>query len=124
MAKDAQGHGSDGRGGANGVATTFSSKNGIGVHGPGMYAKLNSGSMVKLNPQATGGRIPALGTPLDPSQHTMVSPSGDVSHLSPGGRNGYNPEAVNKAISNASRYQGKVSGREASMIHRLLKGRG
>lgn len=36
---------------------------------------------------------------------------------------GYNKESVNKAISNASRYQGKVSGREANAIHRLLKGR-
>lgn len=35
----------------------------------------------------------------------------------------YNREAVNKAINNASRFQGKVSGSEARAIHALLKGR-
>lgn len=36
---------------------------------------------------------------------------------------GYNRDSIDKAIDNASRYQGKVSGRERSMIHALLKGR-
>lgn len=40
------------------------------------------------------------------------------------GRHGYNPESVDKAINNASRYQGKVGGKERSAIHRLLRGRG
>lgn len=40
------------------------------------------------------------------------------------GRHGYNPESVDKAINSASRYQGKVSGKERSAIHRLLRGRG
>lgn len=45
--------------------------------------------------------------------------------LSPGGRHGYNPEAVNNAISAQNRSgRGKIGGREASMIHALLKGRG
>ncbi len=35
----------------------------------------------------------------------------------------YNPASVDKAINNASRYQGKVSSGERSAIHRLLKGR-
>lgn len=39
------------------------------------------------------------------------------------GRHGYNPTSVDRAINNASRFQGKVSGAERSAIHRLLKGR-
>jgi hypothetical protein len=35
----------------------------------------------------------------------------------------YNPQAVEKAINSASRYQGKVSKGERTAIHRLLKGR-
>jgi hypothetical protein len=61
---------------------------------------------------------------LDPEKYAKGLEDTYRAQHAPGGRNGYNPEAVNKAISNASRYQGKVSGREASMIHRLLKGRG
>ena len=94
--KDAKGHGSDPRGGPNAVASTFSSRKGVGVHGPGMYSTLNSGAMVKLNPAATGGRIPGIGVQIDPSQHTMVRPSGDVSHLSGHGddrdHNGLQPQ--------------------------------
>jgi hypothetical protein len=41
-----------------------------------------------------------------------------------GSRHGYNPDAVNSAIAAQNRSgRGKVGGREASMIHRLLKGR-
>lgn len=39
------------------------------------------------------------------------------------GRHGYNAEAVNKAISSSNQFGPKIGGREASAIHRLLKGR-
>jgi hypothetical protein len=41
-----------------------------------------------------------------------------------GSRHGYNPDAVNSAIAAQNRSgRGKIGGREASAIHRLLKGR-
>lgn len=40
-----------------------------------------------------------------------------------GSRHGYNPDAVNKAISASNRGGQKISGKQASAIHRLLKGR-
>lgn len=63
----------------NALKSVFSSRNGVGVHGPGMYATTNAGSTLKLNPASTGGRLPGVGEEVDPAQHTMVSP-GD-SHL-------------------------------------------
>jgi hypothetical protein len=81
--------------------------------------------MVKLNPSATGGRVPGVGTVIDPSEHTMVSPSGGVSHLSSDDRdhNGYSRSAVNNAIASSNRFGPKIGGREAAAIHSLLKGR-
>jgi len=36
---------------------------------------------------------------------------------------GYNPEPVNRAIANSGRFGGgKIGGREASMIHALIRG--
>jgi hypothetical protein len=41
-----------------------------------------------------------------------------------GSRHGYNPDAVNDAIASQNRSgRGKIGGKEASAIHRLLKGR-
>lgn len=74
MAKDAKGHGSEARG-ANTVDTVYSSK-GVGGLGKGMYARLHSGQQLKLNPAATDGRIPRVGSSLDPSQHTAVPVGG------------------------------------------------
>lgn len=71
MAKDAKGHGSDKRGPHN-IDMVYSSKAGVGGHGQGMYARTTSGAQYKLNPAATGGRIPRVGSDLDPSQHTAV----------------------------------------------------
>jgi hypothetical protein len=66
--KDAKGHGSEARGG-NAVETTYANSKGFGGLGKGHYAQLRSGQMVKLNPKAM---IPALGSTLNPSQHTLV----------------------------------------------------
>jgi hypothetical protein len=43
--------------------------------------------------------------------------------LSPGGRHGYSPDAVNNAIASSNRSGRRIGGREAKMIHALLKGR-
>jgi len=39
------------------------------------------------------------------------------------GRHGYSPDAVNKAIASSNRSGRRIGGKEASAIHRLLKGR-
>lgn len=44
--------------------------------------------------------------------------------LPPGGRHGYSPEAVNAAIAASNRAGRKIGGKEAKLIHALLKGRG
>jgi hypothetical protein len=36
---------------------------------------------------------------------------------------GYNAEAVNKSIASSNRYGPKIGGKEARMIHAILKGR-
>ncbi len=82
--KDAKGHGSDARGG-NTVDTTFSSRAGVGGLGKGMYARTASGQQYKLNPAATGGRIPPVGSRIDPSQHTLVTDYDAAKALAGGG---------------------------------------
>lgn len=124
--KDAKGHGSNART-ANSVDATFSSKAGVGGLGKGMYARLASGEQYKLNAAATGGMVPRVGSEIDPAQHTKVIAEQHgipTAHLAPGGRFGYNPQAVNNAIASSNRAGRRIGGREASMIHRLLKGRG
>ncbi len=44
--------------------------------------------------------------------------------LKPGGRFGYNPAAVENAIAASNRAGRKIGGKEARLIHALLKGRG
>lgn len=39
------------------------------------------------------------------------------------GRHGYSPEAVNAAIASSNRHGRPIGRREATLIHRLLKGR-
>jgi hypothetical protein len=43
--------------------------------------------------------------------------------LAPGGRFGYCPAAVNAAIAASNRAGRRIGGKEARMIHALLKGR-
>lgn len=43
--------------------------------------------------------------------------------LPPGGRFGYCPAAVSKAIAASGRAGRKIGGKEAKLIHALLKGR-
>lgn len=54
--------------------------------------------------------------------HAMRT-AGDGGHVSNFGRHGYNPDSVNRAISASNRAGQKISGKQASAIHRLLKGR-
>lgn len=39
------------------------------------------------------------------------------------GRHGYNPDAINEAIASNNRHGPKIGGREAKLIHRLMRGR-
>lgn len=50
-------------------------------------------------------------------------PVHDGMSMSPGGRHGYSPDAVNSAIASSNRAGRRIGGREAKMIHALLKGR-
>jgi hypothetical protein len=67
-----------------------------------------------------------------PASHPLTAPSA-AAHAAgqpqtfragaPQNRHGYNPIAVDKAIASSNRAGRKIGGREASAIHRLLKGR-
>jgi hypothetical protein len=67
-----------------------------------------------------------------PASHPLTAPSA-AAHAAgqpqtfkagaPQNRHGYNPIAVDKAIASSNRAGRKIGGREASLIHRLLKGR-
>ena len=48
----------------------------------------------------------------------------DTSHLAGPGRFGYNPDSVNKAIESSNRSGRRIGGKEAGMIHALMRGRG
>lgn len=47
----------------------------------------------------------------------------DFPKAAPPNRHGYSPDAVNKAIASSNRSGRRIGGKEASAIHRLLKGR-
>jgi hypothetical protein len=75
MAKDKGGHGSEKRGDHT-VDTTYSSRFGVGGLGKGMYARTANGQQYKLNPLATGGMIPRVGSTIDPTDHKLVPVGG------------------------------------------------
>lgn len=55
----------------------------------------------------------------------MAEPKNPGPALPPGGRFGYCPSAVDAAIKAQNRSgRGKIGGKEARLIHALLKGRG
>ena len=171
MAKDAKGHGSDGRGGRMSVPDQHQHRIAVdtvknplkGTFLGGMNAdeaeKLLTGKFGYS--QATvdkmkGGGAPAVAAEhniptghLNSQGHAWGSPAaladfkaehgGPRDHaaeqrsfnsakretgLAPGGRHGYNPEAVNQAIASSNRAGRRIGGKEAAAIHRLLKGRG
>jgi hypothetical protein len=115
MAKDAKGHGSEKRG-DNTVDMVYSSRFGVGGLGKGMYARTASGNQYKLNPIATGGIIPRVGSTLITGAHAQVpnlsaGPATavaaahgiDTSHLSAGGgmpANALDHETLRRIISN------------------------
>lgn len=60
----------------------------------------------------------------DPKNGQFSSGGGSGSGgAQPGNRHGYNPKSVNEAIASSNRAGRHIGGREAKMIHALLKGR-
>ncbi len=56
------------------IKTTFSSKKfDEQTGGHGIYARTESGKLFKLNPRATGGKIPPVGSMINSSEHTAVT---------------------------------------------------
>lgn len=104
--KDAKGHGSDARGafmGARNAELQASGPRPV-IAGKPEYGTVSAGA-------AKVGSIAAA--------HGI-----STGQLAPGGRFGYNPEAVSQAIASSNRSGRRIGGREAKMIHALLKGRG
>ena len=68
---------------------------------------------------SVGDTVRAAG--YNPMANTMAERRS--SYNEHGSRHGYSPDAVNKAIASSNRSGRRIGGREASAIHRLLKGR-
>lgn len=119
MAKDAKGHGSEKRGASAVDAPAYEGKpTWHGVTGSGQRVTNSAG-----NPIAYASREAAVSG----AKHveSLAAQHGvSTGQLAPGGRFGYNPQAVNNAIASSNRHGRKIGGREARMIHALLKGRG
>lgn len=58
-----------------------------------------------------------------PIHDSMGTPRPSDNIQNAGGRHGYSPSAVDAAIASSNRAGRKIGGREAKMIHALLKGR-
>lgn len=104
MAKDAKGHGSDGRGGSGGVGNFSRAQmiqNYSVMHGSTAIGDRAAASSL-ANGHPKSGAVPVHAGASGPS---------------------YNREAVNKAIASSNRAGRRIGGKEAGMIHALLKGR-
>lgn len=102
--KDAKGHGSDSRGGM---------------------------ARVSVNPNKLGFRIADIG-PGGKEHNVQTGGAWDAAHearyqsaraRAAGSNHNYSREAVNNAIASSNRAGRRISGKEAKMIHALLKGR-
>jgi hypothetical protein len=128
--KDAQGHGSNGRG-SGGIADAIAKSNAsFGARSPVLKSgdqlgDRGSGGQQSGNPVTAGGHGGDWGNMAAASSMASGPKSEPVpTHDSMGGRGqGYSPDAVNKAIAASNRSGQRIGGREASMIHALLKGR-
>lgn len=114
--KDAKGHGSDSRGSYQNVSTKPLVTNAARQH-------VESQSGMSYENWVKAGR-PNLGSGEAKVQDIAGQHGVPTGQLTPGGRFGYNPHAVNQAIASSNRAGRRIGGREAKMIHALLKGRG
>jgi hypothetical protein len=147
MAKDALGHGSNGRGRkpipghpyhaktdaelryiVKDASEAAQAAQGMGKLETKYNDQINDAATV-LGYRARGGQSDAPSDQLNSGPKSDAAPVHDSMAAKPGynehgSRHGYNPGAVNDAIASQNRSgRGKIGGREAKAIHALLKGR-
>jgi hypothetical protein len=146
MAKDPLGHGSNGRGGTGTQGMRLIKTHTLGPHTAKVYnnpdweekvvkffkdgvyqpkADYHTDDIGDAHATATYGlerqaRLDAGKSAQAPVHDSMANKPGYNEH---GSRHGYSPDAVNAAIASSNRAGRRIGGKEASAIHRLLKGR-
>lgn len=113
MAKDAKGHGSNARGAVmDRLAAARSNPN----HPLGALSRVVSQGTpiagVEANKQAASELAQGNPKAAPPPVHGGAT-----------GRHDYNPKSVNDAIASSNRAGRRIGGREAKLIHRLMRGR-
>lgn len=137
MAKDQKGHGSNKRGMAR---VSVNRPVGYTVHavGPGGEKTLtHSGTLGTVDGKTVNSRDSKVQDRVAANALSSGGPKSDPAPVheamryapnhpdSNAHQHDYHPESVNKAIANSGRFGGgKIGGREARMIHSILKGRG
>lgn len=123
MAKDAKGHGSDTRGSYQNVSTKALRTNAA-------RDRLAAARNDPNHPLGVLTRVVSQGTPIAGQDAAAASNlAGGHPKSAPvpvhSGADGpqYNREAVNNAIASSNRAGRRIGGKEASAIHRLLRGR-
>lgn len=133
MAKDALGHGSN----SHEVIDTHRGNAVVSQHGSHRKAlnATNKLEFTKNEGMPKGGwryQIRPINTNADAAaqlhsgtQKSAPAPVHDAmtGALPPGGRHGYNPDSVNKAIAASNRGGQRISAGQARAIHALMKGR-
>lgn len=145
MAKDAKGHGSDRRGGsmpipghdyhtktsdqlryiAKDASAAATAMRGHSPASEGKYLDQVNDASTVLGFRQRGGEDFSRPTAAMASKNIAAQHDISTDHLAPQtiGRHGYNPDSVNKAIASSNRAGRRIGGKEASAIHRLLRGR-
>lgn len=124
--KDSKGHGSNGKGGADYDARGYNpvmqgGKRMFGRQPTRAEAAANSASVKAFSAFAASHNDKAAAGTLAAPGHPKVAPP--MVHPGASGRHDYNPDSVNAAIASNNRHGPKIGGREAKLIHRLMKGR-
>lgn len=142
MAKDAKGHGSDKHGSRTLEGHPYHLKSNAELYGIARDAKLAAEAtrgMTQYDPgsnkrQDTEGKyLDQMNDALSVLGHRTRG-GADLSHdarraegldrAAGVGRHNYNAESVNAAIASNNRHGPKIGGKEAKLIHRLMRGRG
>jgi hypothetical protein len=91
---------------------------GMNSNAEGKYLDQVNDAATVLHYRSQGGASDAPSDVLASGPKSAPAPVHDSM-----GRHGYSPEAVNNAIASSNRHGRRIGGKEAKMIHALLKGR-
>jgi hypothetical protein len=127
--KDAKGHGSNAKGIAQAAGYSVVQKDSLGhfIQGPSGEHGPYFGARGAWKDAARLATIPSYANDLGASRILASGPKSAPApvhdSMATQGRHGYNAAAVQSSIDSSNRHGRKIGGREAKMIHALLRGR-